>query len=204
MSTDSTKDALLAAAKKVFALKGYEGATVKEVAEEAGANISLVSYHFQGKEGLLRACLEEFGEKKFTAVDKILRPAESVEDFRVRLTLFVEQFYDGTLEDPEVHAILFRDCATMNNPIIQSVFHGTFSKIFELVIAFFEQGKTKNIVTADFDSRMVAMLFLGSMIHCSRMDPVHKELYGIGLDDKTYRDTLIKNTVRLVMEGLVP
>lgn len=54
-----TKDNILRAAIKVFAQKGYKAATVREIGKEAGAaNISAVTYHFQGKENLYRAVLE--------------------------------------------------------------------------------------------------------------------------------------------------
>src|SRR5690606_37549596 len=78
--TETTKDALLRAAKKVFAAKGYDGATVKEVADEAGANISLVSYHFNGKENLFRACVQAYGEERLLATERFLKSPESAED----------------------------------------------------------------------------------------------------------------------------
>lgn len=55
----NTKEKILRAAIKVFAHKGYNAATVREIGIEAGAaNISAVTYHFKGKENLYRAVLE--------------------------------------------------------------------------------------------------------------------------------------------------
>ncbi len=55
--THDSRTALLSAARYVFAEKGYEGTTVKELADRAGVNVSLVSYHFGGKEGLYKECI---------------------------------------------------------------------------------------------------------------------------------------------------
>lgn len=51
----STRLRLLEAAGAVFARKGYGDATVAEICDEAGANISAVNYHFGSKEELYRA-----------------------------------------------------------------------------------------------------------------------------------------------------
>lgn len=50
--TTDTKTALVFAAGELFAEHGFEGATVRAIAERAGANIAAVNYHFGSKEHL--------------------------------------------------------------------------------------------------------------------------------------------------------
>lgn len=52
------KTRILTAAKKLFARHGYEATTVRQICEEAGANIALISYHFGGKEKVFAALFE--------------------------------------------------------------------------------------------------------------------------------------------------
>src|SRR4051794_17375213 len=107
-----SREALLQAAKVIFARKGYDGATVKDLAEEAGVNVSLVSYYFQGKEGLFRACLETIGRAKLAAAERYLKQIpKSREDFEVRIQLFVEDFLEYHIQEPELTSILHRECA---------------------------------------------------------------------------------------------
>ena len=49
---DATKTKLLEAAGEEFALKGFEGATVREICIKAGVNQAGVNYHFGNKERL--------------------------------------------------------------------------------------------------------------------------------------------------------
>lgn len=50
---------LVFAALSVFAEKGYEGATTREICQRAGANISAIRYYFGDKAGLYRAAFTE-------------------------------------------------------------------------------------------------------------------------------------------------
>jgi AcrR family transcriptional regulator len=55
----NTKTQLLEAAGHVFAEKGFDRATGREICERAGANTAAVNYYFGGMDGLYAAVLEE-------------------------------------------------------------------------------------------------------------------------------------------------
>jgi AcrR family transcriptional regulator len=60
--TKETRERLLDAAEKAFAAGGF-GASLREITGAAGANVAAVSYHFGGKEGLIRAVFDRRLEK---------------------------------------------------------------------------------------------------------------------------------------------
>lgn len=53
-----TRERLLQAAIKVFARRGFEGASTRLLTKEAKANISAIPYYFKDKGGLYRAVME--------------------------------------------------------------------------------------------------------------------------------------------------
>jgi AcrR family transcriptional regulator len=55
----STKARILAAAEAVFAARGFEGASTREIAGRAGVNISSLHYHWASKETLYVAVLHD-------------------------------------------------------------------------------------------------------------------------------------------------
>jgi AcrR family transcriptional regulator len=57
---DATQKKLLDAAVRIFASHGYDGATTKTIAEEAGVAEALIQRYFEGKQGLLLALMKEF------------------------------------------------------------------------------------------------------------------------------------------------
>jgi TetR/AcrR family transcriptional regulator, regulator of cefoperazone and chloramphenicol sensitivity len=58
MAEESTRARLLETAGEVFAEKGYEAATVREICDQAGVNLAAINYYFGGKESLYVQTLE--------------------------------------------------------------------------------------------------------------------------------------------------
>lgn len=52
------RERLLATGLEIFATKGYGGATVREMSEQANSNIAAINYYFGDKEGFYKAVLE--------------------------------------------------------------------------------------------------------------------------------------------------
>jgi AcrR family transcriptional regulator len=57
----TTKDKLMDAAEKLFARKGFHGASLRDITTAAGVDLALVNYHFGSKHGLLTAVMERRG-----------------------------------------------------------------------------------------------------------------------------------------------
>jgi AcrR family transcriptional regulator len=58
----TTKDKLMDAAEKLFARKGFYGATLRDITAAAGVDLALVTYHFGGKKQLFVAVIERRGQ----------------------------------------------------------------------------------------------------------------------------------------------
>ncbi|MBD2870992.1 TetR family transcriptional regulator [Paenibacillus arenilitoris] len=80
---------ILLAAKKLFAQHGFEKTTVRQICEEAGANVALVSYYFGGKENMFGALFETFfPNDQLATVDPTLDPVEGVKLIIREVTAF--------------------------------------------------------------------------------------------------------------------
>ncbi len=54
---EDTSERLLDAAERLFAERGFEGASLRAITQAAGTSVSAANYHFGSKEGLLAATL---------------------------------------------------------------------------------------------------------------------------------------------------
>jgi AcrR family transcriptional regulator len=76
-----TRQALLAAARHRFATNGYAGTTVRDIAEQAGVNVSLISRYFVSKEGLFEACLTGAVDE----LDRSVTPGLALDDLAANI-----------------------------------------------------------------------------------------------------------------------
>lgn len=60
---ESTKDKLVKAGIRLFSQYGYAATSTRMLANEAGVNLSAISFHFASKEGLYTACLNYIADK---------------------------------------------------------------------------------------------------------------------------------------------
>jgi AcrR family transcriptional regulator len=71
-----TRTQILDAARDVLVERGYTGTTTRAVAERAGLRVSLVHYHFGGKQKLLAAVLDRENDRLLARQEALFAGAE--------------------------------------------------------------------------------------------------------------------------------
>lgn len=77
--------ALIVAALKLFASKGYEATTTREIAASAGCAEGLIHRYFNGKAGLLPALMEHRVSQEVADLTQHVRPAKSFDEEYMQL-----------------------------------------------------------------------------------------------------------------------
>lgn len=197
---DATRQQLIKAATGLFAAHGFDGTSVKDIAEAAGVNISLVSYHFGGKEGLLKTCLEGFGQERLASARRILQEPKSREEFKVRLTLFIEEFFSYHFEHKDLVQILHRE-ADLARPTTCEVFKETFIEEFKTLVNFLDRARDSGILKKDLQSLILAGHFMGGLIHFLRFATMGEQLFNLSLRDPGFRTAVTQQTVDVLLNG---
>lgn len=78
-AASQTRQRILDAAERLFALHGPERASTRDITAAAGANVGAISYYFGSKEGLVFAafdrCLTPITEERLAALDEVEKAA---------------------------------------------------------------------------------------------------------------------------------
>lgn len=98
--TIDTRGKIIDAAAREFALHGFEGASTRVIAQNAGVQHTLVTYHFQSKEGLWQETLDKLTEAQKSALEKRLKELRGV-DSSTALYLYLKDFVHFSAEKPE-------------------------------------------------------------------------------------------------------
>ncbi|MCB9284456.1 MAG: TetR/AcrR family transcriptional regulator [Lewinellaceae bacterium] len=106
-----TESRILEAAKRVFIRKGYAGARMQEIADEAGINKGLLHYYFRNKDNLFGAIFEEAFRELAPRTVEIF---ESDEPLFTKLEQFIDRYLDFLAERPYLPAFVIQEIN--NNP----------------------------------------------------------------------------------------
>jgi AcrR family transcriptional regulator len=98
-----TRERLLAAAERVFAEKGYDGAKLADIAAEAGVSVGAVYFRFKDKDALFQAIAETFTEETRARLDQFVLAGQSTAAEEV-----IRNFVARTAANMRTHRGLFR------------------------------------------------------------------------------------------------
>jgi AcrR family transcriptional regulator len=95
---------ILQAAERIFVLEGYEGATIRKIADEVGVSSTALYMHFRDKDQILLEICTEAMERLLSINSQIsAQPIDSVS--RVRMML--EAYVRFALEHPNAYRLVF-------------------------------------------------------------------------------------------------
>jgi AcrR family transcriptional regulator len=109
--SDATRAALVAAARPLFAARGFSGVGAEEIVRAAGVTRGALYHHFGGKEGLLEAAYEQIERELLERIGERVA-AVGATDPLAALAAGATAFLDACSE-PEVHRIVLLDAPSV-------------------------------------------------------------------------------------------
>ncbi len=199
---DGTASRIVSTATRLFAGKGYEGTSVKDICDAAGVNIAAIHYHFGSKENLYHYIIEQFASERLEFAGRTLQDPQNIDDFRVRLEIFLRQTLETMILQKDIVRLIQRD-VEMSDSRSKEIYLNTLLKHARKLLEFFARAKEKRIVAADVEPFSAAGLLMGNIIHQTRNDKLIREFSGHSLLDETYRNHWIRQTLRIFYDGII-
>lgn len=202
-----TRDRLLAAALRIFADRGIASATLREITEEADANVAAVNYYFRSKEELTRTvletCLRPINDARFKALKTCIEknggktPAlEEIVEALVRP--MVELSVDPYGGRSPVRLLL--QVRSLPQPLTNTILAEQFDLIHRYFLDTLSEALphlTKDVVGIRYDfARGAIMQILGDL------DPAARDLLDLGFKQKSKdNETIVQQLVSFISAG---
>ncbi len=103
-----TRGRILDAARSVFAERGFDGASTREIAARAGVNISSLHYHWDSKETLYLAVIESIYQQLVLVVQSELDAAAAAADPETAVERAMGRTFDFFADNRAVPKLLMR------------------------------------------------------------------------------------------------
>jgi TetR/AcrR family transcriptional regulator len=116
-NTDTTQK-ILKAARKVFIQKGYAGARMREIADEAAINKGLLHYYFKTKDGLFESI---FDELLMTFAPRLNTVFESDLPFFEKIEQFIHQYMTVLIDNPELPPFIVHEMQQNEEKVVNAI-----------------------------------------------------------------------------------
>jgi AcrR family transcriptional regulator len=197
MSSESaTQAAILRAARELFALHGYDGASVRAITGRAGVNLGAIAYHFGSKQALFEAVT---GAVASGAREKVLQATESAGAPLERIEAVIRAFFTYLYENPEVpklviHTLVSRDAM----PEAGRGIMGTNLRALAQVIT---EGQAEGSIRPG-DPELMALSVVSQPLWLVFARRLLREGVSLDQDDPNVRERLMESVVSFVRAGL--
>jgi AcrR family transcriptional regulator len=120
---EETRAELVEAAGRVFARRGFHGASVDQIAREAGYSTGAIYWHFAGKDDLFLAVYEAYANTRVREWGEVQRRAEG--ELPARARAYADQWMERLAADPDflVLSLEFLVHAWRNPPLREEFGH---------------------------------------------------------------------------------
>lgn len=196
---ERSRRALLDAAEAVFAEKGYQAATMREIGERAGLSRGAPGYFFGSKAQLYRAVLERsFGRVGEILVNSRDRVHDAGGDPAAVFAAGMDAYLDFLIANPNFVRLLGWEALSGGAMLREVPEHqASIQLAVELIAAELRRGEFRDVDPAYL---LLSIMSLGwfPLTHASTLLPV----LGIDVRDPAFQTSYRAHVFRLVLDGV--
>lgn len=155
---------LMDTAERLFAERGFEAVSVRELATETGANVAMVSYYFGSKEGLFEAIIEQKIPRTRYALEHLLHSQLTPWE---KLSQTIDIYVDKMLSTPNFSRVIMREMSLQQRPEFVTKITDQIRLNMEIIRGFIREGMEKGDFRYVDEELTLATIFgtISTMVH---------------------------------------
>ena len=188
MVTDK-KQHIIEHAMKLFAEKGFEATSIRDLAKAADVNIAMVNYYFGSKEKLIETIVEKKASYMKDRIEE-LEANKTIKEID-KVHVLIEDYVDRLLSNPHFHKVLHKELMANNRQELHEFLTQTLARNAQNFAAIIEKGIKRKVF-----QKVDAMLTVASIIGTVNQVMLSKNMCNKLLDKPTghepYQDEVFR------------
>lgn len=180
---------ILEVAEELFADKGFDGTSVRDIAGQAGVNLAMISYYFGSKEKLM-ASLVEYRANYTKGVLEELNKDESLTPWE-KIDRLIDLYVDKILTNYRFHSIMTTHLPTIQSGEIKEMITDIKARNYEEVKKLIQEGQRKKVFRK-VDVELTVGSVMGTITHVTLSKSLYCRILNIdNNDDEAYRKKMV-------------
>lgn len=191
------KARILEAAGWLFAQKGFDAASIQQIADAAGVSKATIFHHFPSKRELYIAVVREACRDSYELLASLKDAQGSVFD---RLILFAKHHLANLMRHQDLARLVLREIISGNQGHAKHLATEVFGEHFEHLVDMVREGQVKNEIRQTIDPAMAAILLIAANVFYFQARGVLGHLEAV--DFATDEERFVKKASEILMHGM--
>ena len=182
---------IIEAAERLFSDNGFNGTSVRDIAEAADVNLAMISYYFGSKDNLLVAIFKYRGENTRQLVAEMIENKElsPLEKFYVLIDFYIDKFKNQQC----FHRVMAREQIIHTQGPVASAILNLKKTNLDLIKQLVQEGQRKKQFKKEIDISLMMTTLFGTVNHLYTTKHYYKELNNLqSLTDEQFEKQLRK------------
>lgn len=190
---------ILEIAEELFAIQGYHGTSIREIADKASINIAMISYYFGSKEKLLET-LFQYRIGSSTIQLEHLNSNKSLEPFS-KINIIVDYYVDMVYKRPNFARLLHTFKYDKENTLLLSIIMESKQKNYNLIVELLKEGQKKGVFKKSIDPIFLINLLVATTHHSVHNIAFYKKIHQLeDQPDEVVQSIIIKKTKQFLKQ----
>lgn len=169
---------IIEVAERLFSQKGFAGTSVRDIAQEADVNVSMISYYFGSKEKLIEALFQLRMTESSSRLETLVMASElsALQKFNV----FIDSVIDRLMGNQCFHNIMMREqLSSERTPVITEYIRGLKVRNVELIRRMIREGQEAGEFRNDINVSLVTTTLYGTVNYAIASQDFYKVINGL-------------------------
>jgi len=182
---------IMETAEVLFAEKGFNGTSVRDIAEKAHVNLAMISYYFGSKDKLLESLFDYRGEHLKLKLESMLD--DKTLNFLEKMDLLIDHYIEKIMNQQCFSRIMVREQVVNHTGITAELIIQMKKRNQELISKLIHQGQKKGEFKRNIDIPLMMATLVGTAGHIIATQHYYREMNNLqSMSDEDFQKLIKK------------
>jgi AcrR family transcriptional regulator len=181
---------IIEVAEQLFAKRGFAGTSVRDIAQAADVNVSMISYYFGSKEKLIEALFQLRMNESRSRLETLLMDGDLVP--MQKINLLIESVIDRLMGNQCFHNIMLREqLSSERTPVISEYIMNLKLRNVELMQKLILEGQEAGVFRKDIDMSLMTTTLYGTINYAIATQDFYRKINNLeSMEDEEFHKYL--------------
>lgn len=185
---------------ELFAEKGFEGTSIRDLAQKAEVNIAMVNYYFGSKEKLIETIMEHKASYMKDRIEE-LEANTSLSEIE-KIDALIDDYINRILSSPNFHKLLYKEIMIANREGLHKILTTNYAMNTKNFAAIIERGIKKKMFKK-VDPILTVITIIGSISQVMMSKNLCNKLLEKAENNEPYEDELFRKRLSTHIKQLI-